>query len=115
MIEIKLEKGGKDSGDRILFLKTEDGKWAQLDYAMFFFIIKLFAENEERVYKRGEGKGYLKKYINKVFEGEESVGTILKESGIKKNVNKKAREIDRMLDELRENDWLGNYKLSISW
>lgn len=63
---IRTEKGKKGENDRVILVKTEG--WEQITYRDLFTLIKLFLENEHKIYpKPAKGAKYLLEAINKLF------------------------------------------------
>jgi len=80
-MEIKLKKGKKSDADSIVLIKT-DG-WEQITYSDLFKLIKLFLENEQKIYPPpAKGAKYLLEAINRLLDN--SVEDVLAWFNLKK-------------------------------
>ena len=68
-MEIKLKKGKKSKNDTVILIRT-DG-WEQITYRDLFTLIKLFLENEHKIYPPpAKGAKYLLDAINRLLTND---------------------------------------------
>jgi len=88
-LPIMLTQGKKAPNDKIININTF-GFWYRLGFMDLMKILKLWFENEDRVYKNGKGRKYLYEAITDLYNG------MSLEEIKKKYLNKEPYEVKRV-------------------